>query len=191
MAGLIWAVFFLVVAGTVLAIVVSIYNRLVFIKNQCDRAWANIDVILKQRHDELPKLIKVCEEHMKFERGTLEKVVQARAAAFSASGADVNQRARLEGELSGAIGRLLAVAENYPELKTIQMFSQLQGRITSLEGDLADRREVYNDAVTNYNISIETVPTNFIANYAGFRHRDLFKVAEEDRQDVEIRMNQP
>jgi len=191
MAGIVWGIFILVIAGTVLAFGVFIYNRLVFIKNQCDRAWANIDVILKQRHDELPKLIKVCEEHMKFERGTLEKVVQARAAAFSASSGNINDRARLEGELSGAIGRLLAVAENYPELKSIQMFTQLQGRITSLEGDLADRREVYNDAVTNYNIAIETIPTNFIANMANFRHRDLFKVSDEDKQDVEIKMSQP
>lgn len=191
MAGIIWGIFFLAVAGTFLAFGVFIYNRLVFIKNQCDRAWSNIDVILKQRHDELPKLIKVCEEHMKFERGTLEKVVQARSAAFSASGGNVNERARLEGELSGAIGRLLAVVENYPELKSIQMFIQLQGRITSLEGDLADRREIYNDAVTNYNIAIETIPTNFIANMAGYRHRDLFKVIEEDKMDVEIKMSQP
>jgi len=191
MGAIVWIIFFLVVVGTPVAFVISIYNRLVFIKNQCDRAWANIDVILKQRHDELPKLIRVCEEHMKFEKSTLEKVIQARSAAFNASGADVNQRARLEGELSGAIGRLLAVAENYPELKSIQMFTQLQARITSLESDLADRREVYNDAVTNYNIAIETIPTNFVANFASFRHRDLFKVTDEDRQDVEIKMSQP
>jgi LemA protein len=191
MTGIIWGVFLLFILGTLLAIGIAIYNRLVFIKNQCDRAWANIDVILKQRHDELPKLIKICEEHMKFERGTLEKVVQARSAAFQASGAGVNERARLEGELSTAVGRLLAVVEQYPELKTIQMFTQLQGRITSLEGELADRREVYNDAVTNYNIAIETVPSNFIANMSGFRHRDLFKVAEADKEDVEIKMSQP
>ena len=191
MTGIVWGIFLLFILGTLLAFVVFIYNRLVFIKNQCDRAWANIDVILKQRHDELPKLIKICEEHMKFERTTLEKVILARSAAFQASGAGVNERARLEGELSTAIGRLLAVVEQYPELKTIQMFTQLQGRITSLEGELADRREVYNDAVTNYNIAIETVPSNIIANMSGFRHRDLFKVAEADKEDVEIKMSQP
>ena len=191
MIGIVWGIFLLFILGTLLAFVVFIYNRLVFIKNQCDRAWANIDVILKQRHDELPKLIKICEEHMKFERTTLEKVILARSAAFQASGAGVNERARLEGELSTAIGRLLAVVEQYPELKTIQMFTQLQGRITSLEGELADRREVYNDAVTNYNIAIETVPSNIIANMSGFRHRDLFKVAEADKEEVEIKMSQP
>ncbi len=189
--GIAVGVFLLIVAGTLLATLVFYYNRLVFMKNQCDRSWANIDVILKQRHDELPKLIKVCEEHMKFERGTLEAVIKARSAAFSVQGAPVAERAAAEGALSGALGKLFAVAENYPELKSVAMFAQLQGRISSLESELSDRREVYNDAATNFNITTETVPTNFVASFTGFKRRDLFKVAEEDKQDVEIKMTQP
>ncbi len=189
--AIVGGIFLLVVAGTLVAVFIGIYNRLVFVKNQCDRSWANIDVILKQRHDELPKLIKVCEEHMKFERNTLEAVIKARSAAFNAISGPVGARVEAEGALSGALGKLFAVAENYPDLKSHQMFSQLQGRISALENELSDRREVYNDAVTNYNIAIETVPTNFVAGLAGMRQRDLFKVAAEDKQDVEIKMNQP
>jgi len=181
----------LAVLVTFLAYVVGIYNRLIFLKNQCDKSWFNVDVILKQRHDEIPKLIGVCEGSMKFEKETLERVIAARTAAFSASGAPVAERARLEGELSSALGRLFAVSEQYPELKTTAMFAQLQTRVTELENGLADRREYYNDSVMNYNVAIESVPSNFVANFAGMRARELFKAAEADKQDVEVKFKYP
>jgi LemA protein len=168
---------------------VSLYNRLIFLKNQCDKAWFNIDVILKQRHDELPKLISVCEGSMKFERDTLEAVVRARAAAVSAG--SVPDRAAAEGALSAAVGRLFAVAEQYPELKSVQLFSQISGRVSGLEGEIADRREFYNDAVMNCNVAIESFPSNLVANFAGMRERELFKVAEGDKADIEIKFNMP
>ena len=176
---------------TVLVLAVAVYNRLIFLKNQCNRSWSNIDVILKQRHDEIPKLVKVCEGYMKFERETLEKVIQARSAASGAANARPAQRARLEGELSNALGRLFAVAENYPELKTSGLFVQLQGRITQLENELADRREFYNDAITNYNVAIQVVPSNIVASLSGMRERDLFKILETDKADVEIKFQTP
>ncbi len=177
------------VALTLGGVLVSIFNRLVFLKNQCDKAWFNIDVILKQRHDELPKLISVCEGSMKFERETLEAVMKARSAAVSA--ASVGDRARAEGELSSALGRLFAVAEQYPELKTIQLFAQLSSRITGLETEIADRREFYNDAVMNMNVAVESFPSNFVAGFAGMRQRELFRVAEGDKADVAVKFNFP
>jgi LemA protein len=181
----------LAIGLTLLAYAIGIYNRLIFLKNQCDKSWFNIDVILKQRHDEIPKLIGVCEGSMKFERETLERVVVARSAASGAAGSGVAERARAEGELSSALGRLFAVAEQYPELKTVALFSQLQIRVTSLENGLSDRREFYNDSVMNYNIAIESVPSNFVASFAGMRARELFRVAEADRQDVEVKFKFP
>ena len=179
----------LLILGIFVAYVASLYNRLVFLKNQCDRAWSNIDVLLKQRHDEIPKLIKVCEGYMQYEKDTLERVVKARAAAVSAR--DTGERIKSEGELSNALSRLFALAENYPELKAQQMFMQLQGRISQLESEIADRREFYNSATTNYNIATETLPMNFVANAAGYRQRELFRATEADRQDVEINIKTP
>jgi LemA protein len=187
--GMLAGVVLLVVAVGLLAYVVALYNRLVFLKNQCDKSWGNIDVLLKQRHDEIPKLVAVCEGSAQFERTTLEKVIQARAAAVGAAG--VPDRARAEGELSAALNRLLAVAENYPDLKTTQMFSQLQGRISQLESEIADRREFYNDAVMNNNTTVESVPYNILAGFFGMRIKDLFTVAAADKADVEVKFNLP
>jgi len=182
-------VVFLLAALTVMGYAISLYNRLIFLKNQCDKAWFNIDVILKQRHDELPKLISVCEGSMKFERDTLEAVVKARQVAVSAG--SVADRARAEGELSGALGRLFAVAEQYPELKSVQLFAQISSRVSGLESEISDRREFYNDAVMNFNVAIESFPSNFVAGFAGMRQRELFKVAESDKADVEIKFKTP
>jgi len=176
-------------ALTVFGYAVSLYNRLIFLKNQCDKSWFNIDVILKQRHDELPKLISVCEGSMKFERDTLEAVIKARAGAVAAG--SVGDRARAEGELSGALGKLFAVAEQYPELKSIQLFAQISSRVSGLESEIADRREFYNDAVMNFNVAIESFPSNFVASFAGMRQRELFRVAEGDKADVQIKFNFP
>jgi LemA protein len=187
--GMIELIIFLVVMGAVLGYAASLYNRLVFLKNQCDRAWANIDVVLKQRHDEIPKLVNVCEGYMKYERETLERVIQARNAATSAR--DTKDRIQKETQLTSELGRLFALAENYPDLKSQEMFMQLQGRISQIESEIADRREFYNAAATNHNIAVEALPTNIVANFAGYGLRDLFQVAEADKKDVEIKFKMP
>jgi LemA protein len=133
--------------------------------------------------------VAVCEGSASFERATLEKVIQARAAAVGATG--VPDRARAEGELSAALNRLLAVAENYPELKTTQLFAQLQARISQLESEIADRREFYNDAVMNNNTTVESVPYNLLAGFFGLRVRDLFRAGDADKADVEVKFNLP
>ena len=164
----------------------TIYNSLVRLKNDIDKAWANIDVLLKQRHDELPKLIETCKGYMQYEQKTFQLVTEARTSFMKAS--SVGEKAQADNLISGALKSLFAVAENYPELKANNNFMQLQKRISELEEKLADRREFFNDDVNTYNIRIQQIPDVFIAGLMHLQHRDLFKVTEEDRQDVEVKM---
>ena len=168
----------------ILVYVVGIYNTLVRLANHIDKAWSNIDVILKQRHDELPKLVQVCNSYMTHERETLESVTNARSA-YSRS-TNVDEKAKAENQLTRALGKLFAVAEQYPDLKANQEFLNVQQRISSLENTIADRREFYNDSVTLYNIRIEQLPAVWVAQQVGYRARPLLAVAQSDRQDVEL-----
>jgi len=163
---------------------VAIYNGLVRVTRNVDKAWANIDVLLKQRHDEIPKLIKICEGYMKYERETLEKLTAARTACIQATG--VADSAQKEGQLSGMLRQVFAVAENYPELKANQNFLQLQQRASYLESQIADRREFYNDSVNSYNIRIHQIPDMWVAGTMSLRDKELFKVSEEEKKDVDI-----
>ena len=176
-------VLILVVVG-VIVYLTTIYNSLVRLKNDIDKAWANIDVLLKQRHDELPKLIETCKGYMQYEQQTFQLITEARTAFMRAS--SVGEKAQADNLISGALKSLFAVAENYPELKANNNFMQLQGRITELEEKIADRREFFNDDVNTYNIRIQQLPDVFIAGLMHLQHRDLFKVTEEDRRDVEV-----
>ena len=163
----------------------SVYNSLVALKNNIGRSWANIDVLLKQRHDELPKLIKTCEGYMQHEQHVFDKLSEARAALAQAK--SVAERAGAEGMLSRALGQLFAVAEAVPELKANQSFSQLQTRISDLENQIADRREFYNDTVTTFNTRIQQIPDKFVAGWLAYVPAELFAVDEEDRRDVEVK----
>lgn len=184
MIGVIVLAALLFLALGVVMYFVSVYNGLIRLARNIDKSWANIDVVLKQRHDEIPKLVKTCEGYMQYERGTLEKITAARTACIQAQG--VAESAKKEGELSGLLRQLFAVAENYPDLKANQNFLQLQQRVSYLESQIADRREFYNDSVNNYNIRIHQIPDMFVANMLKFSDRELFKVLEEDKKDVEI-----
>ena len=167
---------------------ITIYNSLVRLRNDIDKAWANIDVLLKQRHDELPKLIETCKGYMQYEQKTLQLITEARTAFMRAS--TVAEKAQADNLISGALKSLFAVAENYPELKANSNFMQLQNRISELEETIADRREFFNDDVNTYNIRIQQLPDVFLANMMGLQHKDLFKVTEEDRRDVEVKVGQ-
>lgn len=168
---------------------VSIYNGLIRLSRNIDKSWANIDVLLKQRHDELPKLIKVCEGYMQYEKETLEKITLARTACINTHG--VNESSKAEGDLSRALKTLFAVAENYPDLKANQNFMQFQNRISHLESQIADRREFYNDSVNNYNIRIHQLPDVFVAQALKMNEKELFSVSAEDRKDVDIKFDFP
>ena len=166
------------------AYVVGVYNMLVRFANNIDKAWSNIDVILKQRHDELPKLVEVCNSYMTHERETLESVTKARNAY--STGVSIDDKAQAENQIVGALGKLFAVAEQYPDLKANQEFLAVQQRISALESTIADRREFYNDSVNLYNISIEQIPAVWVAQEVGFRARPLLTVAPSDRKNVPL-----
>jgi LemA protein len=161
---------------------VTIYNGLIALKNDIDKAWANIDVMLKQRHDELTKLLDVCKGYMDYERDTLQKITQARAMFQQAT--TIDQKAQADQSMTSALRGFFAVAENYPELKANQNFAQLQKRITELENQIADRREYYNDSVNTFNVRIQQVPDTFVAGFMHLVPKPLFKVEEVDRADV-------
>ncbi|HAR41371.1 MAG TPA: LemA family protein [Bdellovibrionales bacterium] len=173
-----------------LAYGVAIYNGLVAVKNNIDKAWANIDVLLKQRHDEIPKLIKVCEGYMVHERGVIDQVLKARDGLMAVH-AQPAKAGAAESALRGAMGKLFALAEAYPDLKAQASFQQLQQRISSLESDIADRREFYNDSVNTYNIRIESFPDMIVARWMLLAQREMFKIEASDRQDVEIKFSHP
>jgi LemA protein len=178
------AAFFLFVVG-VLAYAVILYNELVRLRNDNDRAWANIDVLLKQRHDEIPNLVETVKGYMQHEQQTLLAVTQARAASMNA--ASIGQKAQADLQVTGALRGLFAVAENYPQLKANQNFLKLQSRITELEERIADRREFFNDNVNTYNTRIGQIPEVFVASFLSLKPRSMFKVSEDDRRFIEVK----
>ncbi len=163
---------------------VTIYNGLIALKNDIDKSWANIDVLLKQRHDELTKLLDVCKGYMQFEKTTFENIAKARSMYTAAT--TVDQKAQADQAITTAVRGLFAVAENYPELKTNTSFMQLQGRITEIENSIADRREFYNDTVNTFNIRIAVVPDMFVAGMMHLMPHEMFKAAEADKADVKM-----
>ena len=166
---------------------VGIYNGLVGLRENIKAAWANIDVLLKQRHDELPKLVDTCKRYMQFEQETLEKVMRARASVSQAStSGNVAAVGAAEQQLRAAVGRLFAVAENYPQSKSDETFKQLQGRIIALEESIADRRELYNDQVNLNNIRVKVFPDVIIAQKFGFLSAQLLEFADEEKRDVNV-----
>lgn len=182
------ALIILLAAAAVLVVYfVGIYNSLVAVRERVKQAWANIDVLLKQRHDELPKLIETCRQYMQYEQETLEKVMRARSAVQAASsGGNVAALGAAEQQLRGDIGRLFALAENYPQLKTDESFRQLQQRITGLEEAIADRRELYNDAVNISNTRIDQFPDVLVARRYGFSAKPLLEFSAAEKTDVDV-----
>jgi LemA protein len=180
------AAFLLFVVGVVVYTVI-LYNELVRLRNDNDRAWANIDVLLKQRHDEIPNLVETVKGYMQHEQQTLQAVTQARAASMSAS--SIGQKAQADAMMTGALRGFFAVAENYPQLKANDNFLKLQARISELEDRIADRREFFNDDVNTYNTRIGQIPEVFVASYMSLKPRTLFQVAEDDRKLVEVKFS--
>jgi len=178
----------LAILAAIVIYVITIYNALVQIKHNVSKAWANIDVILKQRHDELPKLVETCKQYMKFEQDTLTKVIDARSKVFNAREAqNIPALGQAEGALRAAVGSLFALAEAYPDLKANQTFQQLQTRISSLENAIADRREFYNESVNINNVRIEQFPDAIVASMFGFKAAQLLEFTEEEKKDVDVK----
>ena len=167
--------------------IIIIYIRLVNLKHNVGMAWSNIDVLLKQRHDELPKLVETCKQYMSYERDTLEAVMRARQAVSDAQQTtDLPALGQAESQLRLGLGRLFAVAEAYPELRASDNFRHLESRITGLENAIADRREFYNDSVNMNNVRIEQFPDVLIARMFNFGPFRLLEFTEPEKQDVDL-----
>ncbi len=167
---------------------INIYNNLVRIKHNVSQSWSNIDILLKQRHDELPKLVEVCKQYMQYEGSALEKIIAARSGVSDArQSGDIGALGMAEGQLRLGLGSLFAVSEAYPELKANENFQHLQSRITGLEDAISDRREYYNDSVNINNIRIEQFPDIIIARFFNFKEKQLLEFDDEEKQDVDIK----
>lgn len=166
---------------------VILYNNLVALKHRVAQAWANIDVLMKQRHDELPKLVETCKQYMQYEQETLERVIRARSAVSAARQRhDVAELDSAENELRLGLGSLFALAESYPDLKADTSFQNLQARISELENAIADRREFYNEAVNRNNVRIEQFPDVLLARLFNFPPHSLLRFEASDLADVDV-----
>jgi LemA protein len=165
---------------------IGAYNALIALKNQVANAWKQIDVQLKRRHDLIPNLVETVKGAMQFERETLESVIQARNQAIKVeqAGAGVAQTAMVEGQLTGALSRLLAVVEAYPDLKATGNVGQLQEELASTENKISFSRQLYNDTATQYNTRQQQFPTNLMAGIAGASPAELWEITDEAERAV-------
>jgi LemA protein len=178
----------LVIIGVAVVWTIMIYNNLVSIKHNVSKAWSNIDVLLKQRHDELPKLVETCKQYKQFEQETLQKVTEARSRVQDARiKQDIPALGAAETILRGGLGNIFATIEAYPELKAVETFQHLLARITGLENGIADRREFYNESVNINNVRIEQFPDVIVARMFNFRPFDLLEFEKEQLADVNMR----
>jgi LemA protein len=188
MSAAVWVVLGIVILAIVIfiALVAGGYNALVRLRNQVKNAWAQIDVQLKRRHDLIPNLVETVKGYKTFERETLEAVTKARNVAVQASstGAGAAERGKVEGELSGALARLMVVVEQYPDLKANQNFLALQEELTSTENKISFSRQFYNDSVLRYNNQTQVFPSNIIAGMFGFQGGEFFQVTSEAEREV-------
>ena len=165
----------------------TVYNGLIQVKENIKKSWANIDVLLMQRSDEIPKLVKVLKSFVKHEKKMFDSIMEARSFYLGAS--SVSEKADADNEMSSALKSIFALSEAYPELRSNDNFLKLQERISGLENDIADRRELYNESVNNYNIRIQSLPDAFIANSMNLASEEMFKVDEKKKKDVDINLD--
>jgi LemA protein len=182
---------FLIVIVAIVGWVILAYNRLVSLRNQVDNSWRQIDVQLKRRHDLIPNLVEAVKGYMQFERDTLTQVVEARAKAVSAP--DQASRMAAENQITTGLGKLMAVMENYPQLKADENVLKLQEELTTTENQIAYARQAYNDVVLDLNTRIQSFPTNLLASNFGFTPAEYFKGAPEDQAvpKVDLSMTAP
>ncbi len=174
-----WGIVAIVVVVLVAAAFVLGYNRLVRFRNRTDNAWSQVSVQLRRRYDLIPNLVETVKGYAAHERETFEEVTRARNAAIAATG--VEEQAQAENLLTGALRRLFALAEAYPQLRASESFLALQEQLGETENKIAVARQIYNDAVLTYDNAVETIPTNLIAAVGGFRTRPYFEIEDEVR----------
>lgn len=181
--------FVVIIALVIIFMGISIYNNLVRLNKEIDRSWANIDVILKQRFDEIPQLVQVVEQYAQHEKGMIDQVTNARSKYGQAN--SVKDKVAAANDMSLALKGIFAIGEAYPELKSNQNFIQLQNRVSDLENSISDRRENYNSTVTNYNTRILQIPDVFFARLLGYTERDLYNVPDAEKARPDLKMNLP
>ncbi|MFC1934834.1 LemA family protein [Chloroflexota bacterium] len=172
------------IVAVLLVFFIATYNGLVRLRNQAKNAWAQIDVQLKRRYDLIPNLMETVKGYMKHERATLEAVTKARNLAQGQGSGDVGARSKAEGELSGALARLMVVVENYPDLKANQNFLALQEELTSTENKIGFSRQYYNDSVLRLNDKVQMFPSNIIAAMTGFKLGEFFEVTVAEEREA-------
>jgi LemA protein len=178
-------IIFAIVIGLLVLFVVGVYNRLVRLRNRTDNAWAQVDVQLKRRYDLIPNLVESVKGYAAHEKGTFEEVTKARTAAQAATG--VAEQAAAENVLTGALRKLFALAEAYPELRASENFRQLQAELAETENKISVSRQIYNDSTLTYNNAVQTVPSNLIAGMFGFHTRAYFEVEGDARSAPQVR----
>src|SRR5882762_6177395 len=176
---------FLVLAGGAILILASMYNSLVQLRVRADSAWSDIDVQLKRRHDLIPNLVETVKGYAAHEKGTFENIAKFRSQAMQAT--SPGDKAQAENQLSGALKSLFAVAENYPELKASEEFTQLQGSLSQTEDTIQNARRYYNAVVRDLNTRIQSFPTNILAGMFNFQARQFFETAATDREPVAVK----
>ena len=165
----------------------TVYNGLIELRNNIDRAWANIDVMLKQRTDLIPNLVEVVKGYKNYEKGVLTELTRMRTSMISAK--TPGEKAKASDALSRSLKTVFAVAENYPELKASQNFLELQKSLSGMENQIADRREFYNNSVLLYNNKIKSLPDMIIASALAFKEKEYFKATEEEKKAVKVKMD--
>ncbi len=165
----------------------TVYNGLIQVKENIKKSWANIDVLLMQRSDEIPKLIKILKSFVKHEKKMFDNIMDARTSYLGAN--SVSEKADADNQISEALKSVFALSEAYPDLGSNDNFLKLQERISGIENAIADRRELYNESVNNYNIRIQSLPDMFIANTLGLAQEEMFKVQENKKKDIDINLD--
>jgi LemA protein len=188
--GLAGCLSFVAIVVAVLAVIYafSIYNGLITLRNQIGKSWANIDVLLKQRSDLVPNLVETVKGYMKHERETLTELTKLRASITQAEGPAA--KAKHSEAISAALKTVFAVAENYPKLQASDNFLKLQDQLSSIENQIADRREYYNDSVFLYNTRIHSLPDVIVAKLLGMGDKEYFKATEEEKKNIEVKFEQ-
>ncbi len=178
-------IIFLVILVVIAVVLISSYNGLVQLRVRCDSAWSDIDVQLKRRHDLIPNLVETVKGYAAHEKGTFENIAKFRSQAMQAT--SPNDKAAAENQLTGALKSLFAVAENYPELKASEQFTQLQDSLSQTEDSIQNARRYYNAVVRDLNTKIQVFPTNILVSMFGFQARQFFETSEADREPVAVK----
>ncbi|MCL5433630.1 MAG: LemA family protein [Candidatus Marsarchaeota archaeon] len=183
-----------IIIGVIILIIVAafvlIYNSLVVLNNDVNKNWKNIDVLLQKRHDMLGKLIDSVSGYMKYEKGVMTNITKLRSAWETVPQNNIQAKMDTSNQITGALKTLFAVMENYPDLKADNNVMQLQQSITDIENQLADQRELYNNSVNNFNIKIQQFPSDIVASFMHYNAKQMFNVAEEEKQDVKVSFDQ-